>query len=307
MMEADCSEGLLVLNRFDDEMTKALSAAKRLGLGSITPAILSNGANLILHLYPYPIVARLATASVENSSLAYRLAEREIVLARYLDTKGIPVLKPAGLVPAGPHDADGAWMTLWDFITPMKPNRPAPEEAFLLVARLKEAMQGYPGELPTLGIWNRAVQSAVRLEEQSDTNLRRLLRLFHHIDGEMRSGAQVLQPCHGDAHAGNLLSGPDGWIWIDFEDASLMPPYWDMASYTANLALFGGRQEPTYKWMQKYAAERGELADFHWAIKARILISTLGNMDFALRGRGDLIFATRQLELAVDFLNELGD
>ncbi|WP_229725650.1 phosphotransferase family protein [Calditerricola satsumensis] len=42
------------------------------------------------------------------------------------------------------------------------------------------------------------------------------------------SEADVL-PAHGDAHLGNLLASPQGWLWIDFEDASRMPRFWDLA------------------------------------------------------------------------------
>jgi hypothetical protein len=294
------------VNKYNSEIMNTLQVAKRLGLGGITPAVMSRGAHLILHLYPYPIVARVSIAAFAgDSSGAYRIAERELRLARYLDAKGIPVLKPAELVPAGPHDANGAWLTLWDFIPPMEMNRPAPEEAFMFVTRLTEAMRTYSGTLPVLGVWNRASRSAARLEEQSDTRIRRLLGQFHILDEKMRSGARSLQPCHGDAHAGNLLAGPDGWLWSDFEDASLMPPFWDMASYAANLALFGGHREPVFAFMQKYAAECGALEEFYFAIKSRILMSTLGNLDFALQGRGDLAFAARQLELAEDFIKGL--
>lgn len=48
-----------------------------------------------------------------------------------------------------------------------------------------------------------------------------------------------------------------------------------------------------------------DLKAFGFAITARILMSTLGNLDFALAGHGDLEFATRQLVLAEDFLRQI--
>lgn len=294
------------MKKLDSEIANVLNAAKRLGLGGITPAVISRGAHLILHLYPYPVVARVSTAAAaQDSSTAYRIADRELAIARYLDAKGVPVLKPAGLVPAGPYEANGAWLTLWEFIPQAERNRAAPEEAFKVITRLTEAIRTFSGTLPILGVWNRAAQSAARLSEQPDGRISRLLDQFYRLDEEMRSGARELQPCHGDAHAGNLLAGPDGWLWTDFEDASLMPPYWDMASYTANLALFGGYREPVFAFMRNYASGRGELEDFCFAMKARVILSTVGNLDYALQDRGDRQFAMRQLELAEDFITGL--
>jgi hypothetical protein len=92
---------------------------------------------------------------------------------------------------------------------------------------------------------------------------------------------------------------------MDFEDVSLMPAYWDMASFVGNLALFGGLQEPTFRYMLDQVDIVSDPASFGFAIAARVIMSTLGNLDLALAGNGDLEFATRQLELAEDFLRQL--
>src|SRR5262249_33302345 len=36
-----------------------------------------------------------------------------------------------------------------------------------------------------------------------------------------------IQPLHGDAHLGNVLSGPGGPLWNDWEDTCLGPVGWD--------------------------------------------------------------------------------
>lgn len=55
-----------------------------------------------------------------------------------------------------------------------------------------------------------------------------------------RVQSEVLYPAHGDAHPGNRLATGIGWRWIDFEDISLMPKFWDLASCIGNTALFHG-------------------------------------------------------------------
>ncbi len=37
-----------------------------------------------------------------------------------------------------------------------------------------------------------------------------------------------VQAIHGDAHLGNVISGPDGPLWNDWEDAGIGPPEWDL-------------------------------------------------------------------------------
>lgn len=178
-----------------------------------------------------------------------------------------------------------------------------PEHAVSLVNDLSLAMKSLTGSFPVLGVWERTCQAAARLREQSETRIQALLEVFVKVDKQIRMIApEALIPAHGDAHARNLLPSPKGWLWIDFEDVSLMPVYWDLASFVGNLVLFHGIQEPTYKYMLNNAEIVADKKAFELALSARILLSTLSNLDLALAGHGDLAFATRQLELAETFL-----
>lgn len=89
-------------------ISQVLLTAKRVGLSDITPYVLSEGGNLIIHLSPHPIVARVATViSEENPDQAKRLLTRELRVARHLQNKGVPVLLPIDQIDAGPHDIGG--------------------------------------------------------------------------------------------------------------------------------------------------------------------------------------------------------
>lgn len=87
------------------------------------------------------------------------------------------------------------------------------------------------------------------MRKQSDQRIQTLLDVFVGVDIQMRLEPSLLIPGHGDAHARNLLPSTEGWIWTDFEDVSLMPAYWDLASFIGNLALFGGIQEPFFQYI----------------------------------------------------------
>lgn len=291
----------------DKLISQVLLTAKTFGLSDITPIVLSQGGNLIIHLSPYPIVARVAAViSKENPDKVYKLLARELRVARHLQNKGVPVILPTELIDAGPHNVNGTWMTLWTYIPPTQSQPLTPNEAVKLVNALSIAMKDFSDALPVLGIWDRVCHSAMRLRKNSDYRIKSLLKVFQRVDVQMRKiEPGFLTPAHGDAHARNLLPSPEGWLWMDFEDVSLMPPYWDLASFVANLALFNGLQEPTFRYMLDHPGIVTNTKDFGFALTARTLMSVIGNLDFALEGYGDLTFANRQLDLAEDFLLQM--
>lgn len=287
-------------------ISQVLLIAEKAGLTDITPIELSNGGNLIIHLAPHPIVARIATViSKEDTENAYKILDRELRVARHLQSKKVSVLLPTDLTNAGPYDVGGTWMTFWKYVPPIQLESPSPIEAIELINGLSRAMKDFVDELPMLGVWERTFQSAIRLSKHSDQRIQALLNVFLRVDEQIRLESSLLIPCHGDAHRGNLLPSPEGWVWSDFEDVSLMPAYWDLASFVGNLALFGGIQEPTFRCILDHIDNGTDLKAFGFAITARILMSTIGNLDFALAGHGDLEFATRQLELAEDFIRQI--
>jgi hypothetical protein len=284
-------------------MSQVLVIAEKLGITGITPIELSDGGNLIIHLAPHPFVARIATVmSQETADCAYRMLERELEVARHLHSKGVPALLPADLIDAGPYRVGGTWMTLWQYAFPEPLAPPSPTEAIELVNGLSKAMKDFGDELPVLGVWERICQSAVRLSKHTDQRVQALLNRFQKVDEQIRLDSSLLMPCHGDAHRGNLIPSPHGWIWSDFEDVSRMPAYWDLASFVGNLVLFGGTQEPTFRGIMDYIDNDMESQAFGFTLTARILMSTIGNLDFALVGYGDLEFALKQLDLAEAFI-----
>ena len=83
--------------------------ARDFGVRVDAPVVLNDGANLLLHLAPAPVVARVATATaVIRPGVAAWLA-RDVALAGFLDARGVPVTRPAEELSAGPgpHERDG--------------------------------------------------------------------------------------------------------------------------------------------------------------------------------------------------------
>ncbi|WP_240762977.1 phosphotransferase [Paenibacillus thalictri] len=283
-------------------------AVEKMGLTGITPNVLSQGGNLIVHLAPHPVVARMAVVrSQEYPYEAYRMLDREIQAVSHLHAKGVPVLLPTNLIEPKPHDIGGIWTTFWTYVPPVNLPSPSSPEALGLVSALSVGIADFPQELPQLGVWEQTCLSAARLRQQSDRRVQALLQTFERIDEQMRTETRQLVPCHGDAHRRNLLPSPACWLWTDFEDMSRMPAYWDLASYVGNLVLLGGMEEPTFNFVWNNVGNEAKRHAFSFALIARTLMSTLGNLDFALAGRGDMEFAERQLELAGGFIRQMGN
>lgn len=292
------------LERFNYRLQRA---AADFGLNDVTPVVLSRGGNLIIHLAPHPIVARVATFSIpdqQDHHICEKL-EQELLVAFHLHKQGVPVLRPVYLEGEGVHKLDGHWMTFWEYVSPTTLPFPSPRDAVDMVNTLSLAMEQYTGHIPILGVWNRVHQSVNRLSKHPDERIQHLIHKFNELDQQMHADSMVLVPSHGDAHARNLLPSSRGWIWMDFEDVCLMPRYWDLASYVANLALFKGEQEPTLQYMINNPGVVVDRDAFGFALTARILMSTLGNFDYAVSGYGDMDFASEQVKLAGEFINRL--
>jgi hypothetical protein len=194
-----------------DPLGAALTAGRAHGLPASDPVVLRDLTNLIVHLRPAPVVARvqLTLGALRGSAWA----RTEIDAAQFLAAAGAPVAPPASDVDPGPHEIDGFLVTFWTYVD----HDPALADAAVAGRSLRElhdAFAAYGGELPTCD----------RLEE-----VRRLLD-----DPELRQLANMLPPLegppiHGDAHLRNVLWTRDGPLWSDLENICRGPREFDLA------------------------------------------------------------------------------
>ena len=77
----------------------AVKVAASLGVHGTDPVILADGANVIVHLRPAPVVAKVAasTPAVRPDDAAW--LQRELDIARFLAGRGVPVMTPSPEVP----------------------------------------------------------------------------------------------------------------------------------------------------------------------------------------------------------------
>jgi hypothetical protein len=228
------------------EMTRAgLAAAVRVAreqrLPGDDPEVLSSRGNVIVHLRPAPVVARVATLTAWTRRDPFSWLAHEVAVAGYAAGHAGPVVAPTALADPGPHWGNGLAVSLWDWVPP-SPGRPAPAEVGAALAGLHLAAAGFPGELPVLSPLRAQISEgldALEREEMLDRAVLAALRDRHagilaELDG--RTGPTLV--LHGDAHAGNLLlaggaaSGTrsgSGWLWMDLEETCRGPREFDLA------------------------------------------------------------------------------
>jgi hypothetical protein len=260
----------------------ALALARRLGLPVDAPAVLSSRGNLVLHLAPAPVVARVATLSAWSRADPLSWLAREVEVARYVAGAGGPVVPPASAVDPGPYWQDGFAVSLWEHVQLLE-LQPGPADVGFALARLHQAARACPaplgdmspaGELITDGL------DALERESAVDAATASALRSAHADVLSGLAGAHADRiVLHGDAHGGNLLADSrGGWVWIDLEETCRGPAAWDLATLVERYDDEAARLLA----LRAYAAETGtdvpdatELAPFRRARKLEAAVWSL--------------------------------
>jgi Ser/Thr protein kinase RdoA (MazF antagonist) len=256
----------------------AVEVAEQAGLRFDRPRVLRDGSNLLVHLQPAPVVARVATTTATVRAGDAWLA-REVAVAGHLARLGVPVVSPSAVVAPGPHRHDGQTLTFWEYAEELD----APMDARLAGRGLREcheALADFDGDLPPMALLREAEELADRLSpsaEDADMLRGAAARVRRRID----SLALPLQAVHGDAHLGNVINTPRGPLWNDWEDTFLGPAAWDLGCLHASVRAFGQDPAPVAAAQAGYGEALADdvLAVF---VDARRFQGTVWTMVFAL-------------------------
>lgn len=225
-----------------DRVRRAVAAARavadRHGVRSVEPDVLHDGVNVVVHLRPAPVVARVATLTPLLRPAVDGFFASEVRLAAALAGAGAAVVAPSRLVPPGPHEQDGLVLSFWTHVEVL-PDLPSPRDAAVALADLHDVLAGMPVSGAALStplddlatFLERAGDWAVG-QDRLDRLHERLDRLRPRLDGDRRE-------LHGDPHPGNLLATPAGWRWTDLEDSCSGPLAWDLACLRSTRRLDG--------------------------------------------------------------------
>lgn len=230
----------------DRAVAAAVATAWELGVTVRDPRVLSARGNVLIHLRPSPVVARVATLTAFTRADPAAWLGREVAVAETGTAAGGPVVAPAPGLDPGPHRRDGLALTLWEHRS-LDGRSPAPREVGECLAALHEAAAGHVGELPFLAPALDQVREALALLRPArsvDALAERHAVVVADLPGPDPATDVVL---HGDAHPGNLLhavhTGPaarDGWVWTDLEETCRGPVLWDLAVLAGSARVDGG-------------------------------------------------------------------
>jgi Phosphotransferase enzyme family len=227
----------------------AVSTAAGLGIACAEPVILADGANIIVHLSPAPVVAKVAasTPQVRPDSAAW--LQRELDAALFLAAAGAPVMAPSPEAPAVTHRAAGQVMSFWEYLAPAGDEPPGPAVLGSMLRDLHAVLRSYPAALPELAPLGDIPAFLARPRSRvSPAQAAALAAAFTRLTAELEAMPGARQALHGDAGAGNLMATRAGWVWHDFEDICSGPVAWDLAPTVASpytetaafLAAYGG-------------------------------------------------------------------
>jgi hypothetical protein len=224
----------------------AQAVAREHGVACDEAAQIAAGSNVLVHLKPAPVVARVMTGTAVLHDDLERWLTREVTVGAFLAERADLVVAPTDLLPPGPHERDGLWMTLWTFVShDAQAPPPEPQELGRSLRALHAALAGFRGELPPLsGIrdWLERLLGELRpspaLSRQDLDGLR--VRMDALTPAVFESSLPA-QPLHGDASMSNLLRTDGGLLWNDLEDVCTGPVGWDVAGLVTSARAHGAR------------------------------------------------------------------
>jgi aminoglycoside phosphotransferase (APT) family kinase protein len=225
----------------------AVSAAASFGIPCTDPVILADGANVVVHLTPSPVVAKVAASTAALRSDPAASLQRELDVAAFLTGQGAPVMPPSTEVPATTHRADGRIMSFWTYLPPASPPRPDAATLGSMLRDLHAVLRSYPGAAPWLAPLGDIEAFLCRPRPGlTDDDVAALADAFKRLVAEIDPALDRGQVLHGDAGAGNVMATGAGWVWHDFEDVCTGPVAWDLAPSVASRFIDGSRVLAAY-------------------------------------------------------------
>ena len=201
---------------------------------------LTGGSNVLVHLRPSPVVARVMTGTSMLHEDTERWLAREVAVAVFLAQRTDEVVAPSDLLPPGPHEQDGLWMTMWTFV-PHDPQAQMPEAGQLgrSLRDLHAALAGFQGDLaPVSEIrdWLGRLLTELRPSDSlTREDIEWLGMTLDALTPAVFESSLPAQALHGDVAVSNLLHTDSGLVWNDLEDVCVGPVAWDLAGLVSSV------------------------------------------------------------------------
>jgi Phosphotransferase enzyme family len=252
----------------------AQAVAREHGVACDEAVPIASGSNVLVYLKPAPVVARVMTGTAVLHDDVEQWLAREVAVAAFLAERTDSVVPPSDILPPGPHEQDGLWMTMWKFVPhDAQAPPPQPRELGRSLRELHAALAHFPGDLAPLSEvrdWLERLLTELRpsssLTRQDIDWLRFKLDALTPAVFESSLPAQAL---HGDASMSNLLRTESGLVWNDLEDVCAGPVAWDIAGLVTSARARG--QSATF--MEELLAAYGDsgVEDLQAFLEAHVL------------------------------------
>jgi Ser/Thr protein kinase RdoA (MazF antagonist) len=214
-------------------LTAAVAVARELGLEVRQPRVLASDQNLLVHVSPSPIVARVATRIAWSRPDPAAWLAREVAVASHAAANDGPVVPPADLVDPGPHVRDGYAMTFWTYVE-ADDELASESEVGEALGQLHLSLRDFPRSalpdgLPVHAQIENGLAALGRDRVVDAGTIERLSAMHRQLSGEVDAVAGTRGVIHGDAHPWNLLRTRRGWRWIDMEETGFGAQEFDLA------------------------------------------------------------------------------
>lgn len=226
-------------------MTALLDAlvafAARHGIRVDDPVVLGDTSNIVVHLRPAPVVARVPFITALGRDRPDVGLARELALATHLDQVGIPTIPPSDELPPGPHRLpNGRWVSFMQYV-PLAPV--SDTDAAAVGERLDELVIAASALADTGAVFDRSLvdETGVALDRLAGRIAAPDLELLRGWAADAGIGATGdAQPLHGDPHRQNVGRRADGeLVWFDFDDGVRDSPLVDLATLLRNWPTAG--------------------------------------------------------------------
>jgi aminoglycoside phosphotransferase (APT) family kinase protein len=209
------------------------SLGRALDLQVEEAVVIQNSNTLALRLLPCEAFARAALVAQE-------VAAFEILVAHVLAAVAAPIALLDPRVEPRVYEIDGFAVTFWTYYRSMTDRGSPPDYADTL-HRLHAAMRSIEVEAPHFT--ERIAEAEGLLTHRhetpalSDSDRLLLLETLRSAGEAIRRRVGADQLLHGEPHPGNLLSTPDGLLFIDFETCCRGPVEFDVAHVPDEVSL----------------------------------------------------------------------
>ena len=265
------------------------------------PRVLSDEQNLIVHLSPSPVVARVATRIAWSRPDPAAWLAREVSVAAHVAKNGGPVVPPTPLADPGPHRRDGYDLTLWTHV-PSGGETASEARVGEALAELHLCFRDYAGSLPDRLPVHAQIENGLRALEREailDAETIAALKALHYeLSLELAGVRGTDGVLHGDAHPWNLLRTKGRWLWIDLEETGFGPQEFDLAVLASKVQDVDAALSGYASTVGRSVASRDALAPFQrirdlgtvvWALGMAFL-DPGGYREYAQKGLDQLLY-----------------